>query len=73
MIEDVPTEHTLAQLLTLPYAEKTGNLTIRPNSIVYNIIYDENSKKATGVRIVDSETNEHIEYNSKIIFLCASP
>ena len=57
---------------TLPYAEKTGNLTIRPNSIVYNIIYDENSKKATGVRIVDSETNEHIEYNSKIIFLCAS-
>ena len=57
---------------TLPYAEKTGNLTIRPNSIAYNIIYDEDSKKATGVRIVDSETNEHIEYNSKIIFLCAS-
>ena len=57
---------------TLPSAEETGNLTIRPNSIVYNIIYDEDIGKATGVRIIDSKTNEHIEYRSKIIFLCAS-
>ena len=57
---------------TLPTAEETGNLTLRPNSIVYNIMYDEQTQKAIGVRIIDSITNEHIEFKSKIIFLCAS-
>ena len=58
--------------VTLPAADATGNLTIRPYSIVQSIIYDEQKGKATGVRIIDSETNEDIEYSAKIIFVNAS-
>lgn len=57
---------------TLPAAHATGNLTIRPFSIVQEIIYDEQKGKATGVRIIDAETNEVIDYKAKIIFLNAS-
>ena len=57
---------------TLPAAEATGNLTLRPNSVVAEVIYDPNTQKATGVRVVDAITNESMEFNSKIIFLCAS-
>ena len=57
---------------TLPAAEKTGNMTLRPNSIVHEIIYDKDAKKATGVRIMDAETKEIKEYFAKIIFLNAS-
>lgn len=58
--------------VTLPAAEATGNMTIRPHSIVTSIIYDDKKGKATGVRVVDSETNEGIEYFAKIIFSNAS-
>lgn len=58
--------------VTLIAAEKTGNMTLRPNSIVHTILYDKHTKKASGVQIVDTETKETIEYNAKIIFLCAS-
>mgnify|MGYP005623176515 FL=1 len=57
---------------TLPAAEATGNMTLRPNSIVAEVLYDEKTQKATGVRVVDAITNESIEFNSKIVFLCAS-
>ncbi len=57
---------------TLPAAEATGNVIIRPFSIVTEIILDESGKKAKGVRIVDSETKETKEYYAKIIFMCAS-
>ena len=57
---------------TLPAAEQTGNLTLRPNSIAYEIIYDENQKKATGVKVIDTETKKTYEFKSKLIFLCAS-
>jgi choline dehydrogenase-like flavoprotein len=57
---------------TLPWAKKTGNLTIRPFSVVHSIIYDEKLGKATGVRVIDANTNEVIEYKAKIIFLNAS-
>lgn len=57
---------------TLPAARNTGNLTLRPYSIVESVIYDEKKKKATGVRIIDSETSETKEYFAKVIFLCAS-
>ena len=57
---------------TLPAAERTGNLTLRPNSIVYEVVYDEALKMATGVKIIDAETNEKIELKAKVIFLCAS-
>jgi len=57
---------------TLPMAEATGNMTIRPDSIVSEVIYDKDKKKATGVRIVDAKTKEVLEFKSKIVFLCAS-
>jgi choline dehydrogenase-like flavoprotein len=60
------------QSSTLPAAVKTNNLTLRPFSIVRKIIYDKNTKKATGVEILDAETNQTYVYNAKIIFLCAS-
>ncbi len=57
---------------TLPAAEATGNMTLRPFSIVHEVIYDEKSGKATGVKVIDAETKETHIYNAKIIFLCAS-
>jgi len=57
---------------TLPAAERTGNLTIRPNSIVHEIVYDDHIKKATSVKIIDTNTKENIEFHAKIIFCCAS-
>jgi len=57
---------------TLPAAERTGNMTLRPQSIVSEIVYDDTSKKATGVRIVDAQTHETLEFTAKIIFCCAS-
>jgi len=60
------------QSSTLPAAMKTGNLTLRPFSIVTKILYDKDSKKATGVEILDAETRKTYEYKAKVIFLCAS-
>lgn len=57
---------------TLPAAERTGNMTLRPNSIAYQIIYDADKKKATGVKVIDSETKEEMEFYADIIFCCAS-
>lgn len=60
------------QSATLPAARKTGNLTMENNKIVTKLIYDKNTKKATGVEVIDAETNKTYTYNAKIIFLCAS-
>lgn len=60
------------QASTLPAAEATGNLTLRPWSIVRRVIYDKDTQKATGVEVLDAETNQTIEYDAKIVFLCAS-
>ncbi|WP_034044579.1 GMC oxidoreductase [Wocania ichthyoenteri] len=57
---------------TLPAAERTGNMTLRANSIVHEIIYDDTLKKATGVRVIDAETKENFVFNAEIIFCCAS-
>ena len=57
---------------TLPAAELTGNMTLKPNSLVHEIIYDKNLRKATGVRVIDSNTKEVFDYKAKVIFLCAS-
>lgn len=57
---------------TLPAAERTGNMTLRPNSIVHEIIYDDTLKKAIGVKVIDAETKENLEFNADIIFCCAS-
>jgi choline dehydrogenase-like flavoprotein len=57
---------------TLPAAAATGNLTIRPDSVVHSIIYDDNREKVTGVRVVDRVNKAVKEYYAKIIFLNAS-
>jgi choline dehydrogenase-like flavoprotein len=57
---------------TLPAAMKTGNMTLRPHSIVHSVIYDEQKRKAIGVRVLDANTKEEIEFFAKIIFLNAS-
>ena len=60
------------QSSTLPNAVATGNLTLRPFSIVTKILYDKDTKKATGVEIVDAETNKTYQYFAKVVFVCAS-
>ncbi|TSD65898.1 GMC family oxidoreductase [Inquilinus sp. KBS0705] len=57
---------------TLPWAAKTGNLTLRPDSVVHSIIYDETLGKATGVRVIDAHTKTATEYFAKIIFVNAA-
>jgi len=57
---------------TLPWAAKTGNLTLRPDAIVHSIIYDETKQKAAGVRIIDAKTKETEEFFAPVIFLNAS-
>ena len=57
---------------TLPWAAKTGNLTLQPDSVVHSIIYDDKKNKATGVRVIDAHTKKVTEYFSKIIFVNAA-
>ena len=47
-------------------------MTLRANSIVYELIYDEEKGRATGVKVLDAETGEQVEFYAKVIFLCAS-
>ena len=60
------------QSSTLPAAMATGKLTVRPWSIVTQILYDKDTKKAKGVRVLDAQTNQTYDYFAKIIFLNAS-
>ncbi len=60
------------QSSTLPAAVATGNLTLRPFSIVTRILYDKDTKRAKGVEILDAETNQTYEYFAKVVFVCAS-
>ncbi len=57
---------------TLPAAEATGNMTLRPDSIAYEILYDENKKRATGVRVIDAKSKKTYDFESKIVFCNAS-
>ena len=58
--------------VTLPAAQATGNLTLRPHSVVHSVLYDESLDKAVGVRVIDANTMEEVEYRGKLIFMCAS-
>jgi len=57
---------------TIPWAAKTGNLTLRPHSVVHSILYDETKGKAVGVRVIDNETKEEMDFYAKVIFLNAA-
>jgi len=60
------------QSSTLPAATKTGRLTLKPFAIASEVIYDRNTKRATGVRVLDAITNQTVDYKARVIFLCAS-
>lgn len=57
---------------TLPWASKTGKLTLRPDSVVHSILYDDTKQRATGVRVVDAHTKQTTEYFARIIFVNAA-
>ncbi|QKZ12431.1 GMC oxidoreductase [Spirosoma sp. KUDC1026] len=57
---------------TIPWAAKTGKLTLRPDSVVHSIIYDEAKGKATGVRVIDTHTKQMTDYFARIIFVNAA-
>lgn len=57
---------------TIPAAFATGNLTLRPHSIVAEILYDDRMQKAIGVRVIDKLSKESFNYYAKVIFLNAS-
>lgn len=57
---------------TLPWAAKTGNLTMRPDSVVHSILYDETKGKAIGVKVIDRHTKEEIDFYARVIFVNAA-
>jgi len=57
---------------TLPAAEKTGRLTIRPYSVVHSLIFDSNSRRISGVRVIDAQSKNALEFKARVFFLCAS-
>ncbi|MCC5937566.1 MAG: GMC family oxidoreductase [Lunatimonas sp.] len=57
---------------TLPWAMKTGNLTMQNNAVVHSILYDETKGRAKGVLVIDALTKETTEYYADLIFLNAS-
>ena len=54
---------------TIPWAMKTGNLTLLPNALVAEVLFDEKKNKASGVRVINTITGESTEYFAKIIFV----
>lgn len=57
---------------TLPWAEKTGNLVLRPDSVVHSIIFDEKKNRVTGVRVIDAITKQLTEYFARVVFVNAA-
>jgi choline dehydrogenase-like flavoprotein len=60
-----------ANSTTIPWALKTGNMTLRPFSVVHSVIYDDQKGKAVGVHVIDTNTKESIEYYAPVIFVNA--
>ena len=60
-----------ANSTTIPWALKTGNLTMRTDAVVHSIIYDEAKNKAIGVKVIDVHTKESMDYFAKVIFVNA--
>ncbi len=57
---------------TLPWAARTGNLTLRPDSVVHSVVYDERRGRASGVRVLDAHTGAATEYRARVVFVNAS-
>ncbi|MBL1411190.1 GMC oxidoreductase [Sphingobacterium faecale] len=61
-----------ANAVTIPWAKKTGNLTLRTHAVVHSVLYEETTKKAVGVKVIDANSKEEIDYFARVIFLNAS-
>lgn len=57
---------------TLPAAQATGRLTLRPHSVVAEVLYDPKTSRARGVRVIDAQTMRDLEFEARVVFLCAS-
>jgi len=57
---------------TLPAARRTGRMTLRPNSVVHSVMFDESKDLASGVRVIDAVTMQPLEFRARVIFVCAS-
>ena len=57
---------------TLPAAQKTGRMTIRPYSVVHSLVFDSKSRRVSGVRVIDAQSKAALEFKARIFFLCAS-
>jgi choline dehydrogenase-like flavoprotein len=57
---------------TLPAAMKTGKLTVRPYSVVHSLIFEPSSRRITGVRVIDGQTKKALEFQGRIVFVCAA-
>ncbi len=57
---------------TLPAALSTGKVTVRPHSVVHSLMFDSKTRKVSGVRIIDGQSKQTIEFQGRIVFLCAS-
>ncbi len=57
---------------TLPAAQATGKLTLRPYSVVHSLIFDPRTRKVTGVRVIDGQSHQALEFQGRVVFLCAS-
>jgi choline dehydrogenase-like flavoprotein len=57
---------------TLPAAQKTGKLTLRPHSVVHSVLFDPSTRSVTGVHVIDGQTRQSTEFRGKVLFLCAS-
>jgi choline dehydrogenase-like flavoprotein len=57
---------------TLPEAQATGRLTLRPHSVVESLLYDQEKNRVDGIRVIDGKTHEAFEVGGRVVFLCAS-
>jgi choline dehydrogenase-like flavoprotein len=57
---------------TLPAAERTGRMTLRPYSVAHSVSFDGKTRRATGVRVIDGRTRSALEFKARVVFLCAS-
>jgi choline dehydrogenase-like flavoprotein len=57
---------------TLPAAQATGKMTLRPYSVVHSLIFDSKKRRVTGVRVIDGQSRQPLEFGGRIVFLCAS-
>jgi choline dehydrogenase-like flavoprotein len=57
--------------LVMP-AQDTGNLELRPNSTVAEVLVDRDTGRASGVRVIDSVTRQVYDFTARVVVLAAS-